>query len=145
MNGSDVQSYKNHGRLDPTFHFLVAPAALVSFLLAVWRMVDDFNAKAVWETVLAAALVVAVFKIRIYALRVQDRVIRLEERLRLAALLPEQLRARIPELTEDQLIGLRFASDGELPELVEKTLQAGLDRKAIKQSVREWRADTFRV
>lgn len=113
--------------------------------MAIWRSVNELNVVNGWNAVLSAALVVAVFKIRLYALKVQDRVIRLEERLRLASVLPDSLRARIGDLSEDQLTGLRFASDGELPELVEKTLAGGWDRDAIKQNIRHWRADEFRV
>ena len=90
-------------------------------------------------------LFLLVFKTRVYALKVQDRVIRLEERLRLAALLPAALQPRIGDLSVDQLIGLRFASDAELPGLVEKTLGGNLNRKQIKELIKNWKPDTWRV
>jgi len=87
----------------------------------------------------------AVLKIRLYATKNQDRIIRLEERLRLATLLPDALRPRIGELTESQLVALRFASDAELPVLVEKTLAGKLSNKEIKTSIASWRPDYFRI
>ena len=94
---------------------------------------------------LAAALLTLTFKVRAYALKLQDRIIRLEERLRLTQLLSEPLRSRIPELTEDQLIGLRFASDAEVPKLVERALNEKLKRNDIKKAVQNWRPDYWRV
>jgi hypothetical protein len=95
--------------------------------------------------VVALAATVAVFKIRLYALRVQDRLIRLEERLRMMSLLSEPLRSRIGELTDGQYVGLRFASDSELPALVQRALDEKLSRKDIKKAVTKWRADYSRI
>src|SRR5881628_1230289 len=115
------QTFANHTRLDPPFHFFVIPVAAVTFFVMIWNAFQkSFSFTSIWVVVAALAGLVAAFKIRLYALRVQDRVIRLEERLRLAMALPEPLRARTVELTEGQLIALRFASDAELPGLVEK-------------------------
>ena len=84
-------------------------------------------------------------KARLYATKLQDRIIRMEERQRLYGLLPETLRTRIGELSEGQLVGLRFASDAELPGLVEETLAKKLSRAQIKKSIKVWRPDYFRV
>lgn len=140
-----AQSYANHGRLDPPFHFFLMPVLLINFIAVVVRLVRDPRLLNLWLLVLAAAVIVAAFKIRLYALRVQDRVIRLEERLRLLALLPAPLHARIAELEDAQYIGLRFASDAELPALFQRALNEKLSRKDIKQAVVNWRADYSRV
>ncbi len=102
------QTFANHARFDPLFHFFVLPVFVLSTLAAIVLFLWHPSLRCAWRFVLLAAGTVAVFKIRLYALRVQDRVIRLEERLRLASLLPESSRSRIPELTESQLIALRF-------------------------------------
>ena len=94
---------------------------------------------------LAVAVLTLVFKVRLYSLKVQDRVIRLEERLRLTQLLQEPLRSRIPELTEDQLCGLRFASDAEVAKLAERALNEKLSRADIKKAIKTWRPDYWRV
>ena len=145
MPENTSQSYANHARLDPPYHFFALPVLAITFLLSIWNLIRSFNFLHVWMAVVALALVVVAFKARIYALKAQDRVIRLEERLRLAALLPEPLRARIPQLTESQLIALRFACDAEVPGLVEKTLAGNLPRAEIKKAIVTWRPDYFRV
>jgi hypothetical protein len=142
---SKPQTYANHGRFDPPFHFVLAPILLVNFIAAVVWLVRAPSLLTAWLVVLALALIVLLGLMRMYPMKVQDRVIRLEERLRLASLLPEPMRARIPELTIQQLIALRFASDAELPALVERTLRDKLDRKQIKQAIVSWRADEWRV
>ena len=139
------QTLANHFRIDPPFHFFMFPVLMAVVGTAIWRLVHNFSGSAVFELIVALGAAATVFKTRLYALQVQDRVIRLEERLRLATELAEPLRSRIGELNEGQLIGLRFASDAELPALVEKTLAGGLDRKQIKQAIVNWRPDYHRV
>jgi uncharacterized protein DUF6526 len=146
------QTYENHTRWDPLFHFFLLPIFGLGLVLALIHFFahirqGDFrdNFHAFLLILLAVALLTAVFKIRLYALKLQDRIIRMEERLRLAQLLPEPLRSRIPELTESQLCGLRFASDAEIPKLVERTLNERLSRSDIKKAIKTWRPDYWRV
>ncbi|HLY99727.1 MAG TPA: DUF6526 family protein [Candidatus Angelobacter sp.] len=139
------QTFANHKRSDPLFHFFMVPVAVISVITAAVRLVRFPSLGNGWLVVVALAALVAVFKIRLYALRVQDRVIRLEERLRLTAVLKDPLRSRIGELTGSQLIALRFASDAELPRLVELALQEKLSRAEIKKSVIDWRPDYSRI
>jgi Family of unknown function (DUF6526) len=139
------QNLSNHTRFDPWFHFFALPILLLNIFVCgahLWRQPFHFNE---WLVILSVGLLILAFKVRGYAVKVQDRVITLEERLRLAAILPDSLKSRAVALTPDQLIGLRFASDGELPALVEKTLNEKLARKDIKQAVQNWRADNRRV
>jgi Family of unknown function (DUF6526) len=152
MAGKVPQNFANHARFDPLFHFFLAPVFILGVILSLIHffahmMHSDFreNFHAFLIVVLAVALLVALTKIRLYALKVQDRVIRLEERLRLAQLLSEPLRSRIPELTVDQLCGLRFASDAEVPKLVDRALKEKLARKDIKKAIQNWRPDDWRV
>jgi hypothetical protein len=146
------QTLSNHTRLDPPFHFFVLPVFLVLLVGTIVHFFahigeGDFrdHLHAFGLVLLALAFVVLALKTRLYSMKVQDRVIRLEERLRLAMLLPEPLRSRIPELTEDQLIALRFASDAEVSKLVERTLAEKLSRADIKKAIQNWRADNWRV
>jgi hypothetical protein len=139
------QTYANHVRLDPPFHYFVVPVFGVTFVSMIVRAVRHPDWWALWLIVVALAAFVAVFLIRTYALKVQDRVIRLEERLRLYALAPESFRDLVPQLTARQLIGLRFASDGELPSLAQKVLTENLSSREIKRAIQLWRPDYERV
>jgi hypothetical protein len=145
MADTTPQSYANHGRLDPGFHFVLIPLVFVAIILCVISLVQHPGLHSTLWLVLSIALLLTAGKARSYALKVQDRVIRLEERLRLSMLLPEAARPRIAELTEPQLIALRFASDAELPGLAMRAVNEGLTNKQIKTSIQSWRADTFRV
>jgi len=151
---SEQQNFANHGKLVPAFHFFVIPVLLLNLVSSIvslyvaarheWGVFPLFHA--IFNLILAVALIVLAFLARLFALSVQDRVIRLEERLRMQQLLPESLKPRIIEFTINQLVALRFASDAELPELAGKVLRDNLNsRKAIKQMIRNWRADHQRV
>jgi hypothetical protein len=145
MAAEAAQTLANHTRLDPLFHFFLLPVAAINVGVAIWNLIQNPSLRAGWFVILALAAAVAVVKIRMYALKAQDRVIRLEERLRLTRLLPERLGGRIGELTEPQLIALRFASDAEIPTLVEKALAGHMAQKDVKQAIVNWRADYFRI
>jgi Family of unknown function (DUF6526) len=139
------QTFANHARLDPIFHFFALPVLGLNIIASIVHAVMRPNFFSIWLIVVSLALVVIALKARLYALKVQDRLIRLEERLRLASLLNQPLRSRIPELTEGQLVALRFASDAECPALAEKALAQNLSRADIKKAVQVWRADYWRV
>jgi len=140
------QSFDNHRKMVPGFHFVTGLLLLVLLAWSVWDLIHGLTASSVLGFLLVIALVLVAFYAREFALGVQDRVIRLEERLRMERLLPDELRARVGEFTTEQLIGLRFASDEELPELAGRVLAEGIaDRNAIKKAVRSWRADHQRI
>jgi uncharacterized membrane protein YdbT with pleckstrin-like domain len=139
------QTFANHTRFDPLYHFFTLPVMGITLIAVIVHAVRWPTLWSVWMIVVMAAVVTAVLKIRLYALRVQDRLIRLEERLRLAGCIEASLRPRIAEFTETQLIGLRFASDSELPALAARALEEKLSRDDIKKAVRQWRPDHWRV
>ena len=145
MPDTAAQNFANHAKFDPPFHFFLAPLALANVVVQTIWVYKNPSFSTIWPLVMALVLLVAIFKIRLYALKVQDRVIRLEERLRLSQLLPERSRSKINELTVSQLVGLRFASDAEAPALVEKALAENLKNGDIKKSVVNWRPDMHRV
>lgn len=139
------QSFANHRRFDPLYHFFLAPLALIALVAAVVSLVRHPSLHQGLLLVGAAAFLMVVVLFRGYAIRVQDRVIRLEETLRLAQLLPEDLKARIPELSVRQCVGLRFAADAEVAERMREALELGLNDEGIKKRIQVWRPDTFRV
>lgn len=141
-----TQNYSNHRRFVPAFHFVVLPILAVNLIYSIYRVFRAFS----WENLLlllvAVALAIVALCARLFALKAQDRVIRLEERLRMNELLPADLRPRIGELTPDQFIALRFASDAELPELARKVLTDKIaGRDTIKKMIKDWRGDYLRV
>ena len=139
------QTFSNHKRFDPLYHFFALPVFGVSVIGAIIHFIRRPGLHSGWLFVVSVAAVIAVLKLRLYALKNQDRIIRLEERLRLATLLSDPFRSRIAELSEGQLIGLRFACDAEVSGLVERALGEKLSREDIKKSVKTWRPDYWRV
>ena len=141
-----VQSYKKHARLLPPFHFFVIPVLLVNFLNGLRHLWQNPTLHIAFEVVVAAALIVLALMSRVQALTVQDRVIRLEMRLRLRRLLPPDLHPNIDQLTHRQLVALRFASDAEMAELVRDVLAGKLSTaKDIKLRIKSWQADWLRA
>ena len=141
-----VQTYKNHARFLPAFHFFVIPVLFLNFVNDARHLYRDQSAGAAFALVVAIALLMLGFLSRIQALSVQDRVIRLEMRLRLKQLLPADLQARINDLTPRQLVALRFAGDAEMTDLVREALDGKLQTgKEIKLRVKNWQADWLRA
>jgi len=143
----EPQNFKNHVKFVPLFHFFSAPVLIMNFMwccVRLWK--SHFAIEGFLGVVVAAGLLTTLLSARLAALAVQDRVIRLEEQLRYARLLPEDLKARMGDFAIAQIVSLRFASDAELPALARKVLSENLqDRKQIKQMVQNWRPDYLRA
>ncbi len=140
------QSFKKHARWLPAFHFFMLPVLLVKVINSGRHVYLEPTRHSLWELIVAAALLTLGFLARTQALAAQDRVIRLEMRLRLRGLLPPDLHGNINNLTTGQLVALRFAGDDELAELVGDVLAGKLaNQKDIKSRVRNWQADWQRV
>jgi len=145
---AEPQNFKNHARLDPPMHLFVFPVMMINVGVAIYAAIHfrhEYPFLGVWSIILSLALLVLAFKTRVYSLKVQDRIICLEERLRLASLIPSNELPHIHELTIKQLIALRFACDEELPALTHRALTQELEPKAIKQAITNWRPDHHRV
>ena len=142
------QSFKNHARFDPQFHFFIIPLLLLNLIFAIYTTVHYWPRHMyhyLWWIVMSIVLFVMAGIFRGYALKNQDRLIRLEEQLRLADLLSEDQLGLIDTLTVDQYVGLRFASDAEVAALAQRAVTEHLDRKQIKQAIVTWRPDNQRI
>jgi Family of unknown function (DUF6526) len=144
MSETKSQSLQNHGRSDASF-LAAGLVVLVNLIVAIVGVIRVHNFDHFWILILSLAFIVFWLRMRQYPLKVQDRVIRLEERMRLQALSPPAWHGQIQRLTEDQLIGLRFAGDDEVVALAHQALDENLTRKQIKERIRHWRPDTWRV
>ena len=141
-----VQTYQNHARFFPLFHFVAAPILLINFLIAAWRLYQAPSAGTAWGLIFAFGLVAGLLAARLMALTVQDRVIRLEMQMRLARVLTPDLLARAGALGRSDFVALRFASDAELPQLVREVCDGQLkSAKEIKLRVKDWQGDFLRA
>lgn len=142
----ETQNFKNHSKVVPAFHLFVLPMLIVNLVSMIVFACRHCSYRSVEGALMALALLLGIMYARMFALKVQDRLIRLEMRLRLAEILPGDLRGRIGEFTLAQLIALRFASDAELPALARKVLDEKIvERKAIKAMVQNWQVDELRA
>ena len=142
----EVQNFENHTKRVPAFHFVVLPIFYLNIIWCIERVIRQHTFGTVVSLLVAIALLLLAFNARIFALTVQNRIIRLEMQLRLQQVLPQDLKPRIPEFTLAQLVSLRFASDAELPELSRKVLDEKLnDPNAIKKLIRNWQPDYLRA
>ena len=146
MSSEPRQDYSTHRRYHPIYHFVTLPILIINFFVMIVVAVRDFSLLAAWNAIVAFALMMLVAIVRFYATKTQDRIIRLEESMRLQRLLPPEMRPRIPELSTGSLIALRFCADEELPEMVRAILAGEVrGRENIKRRIRNWRPDTQRV
>jgi len=141
------QSFQSHAKWVPPFHFFVLPVLLINIGFQIyWCVKTWFSVSGVLSVVVATAIFVGIGTARGMVLKVQDRLIRLEERLRFERVLPAEMLPRIREFTIDQLVALRFANNAELPELARKVLEEKIvERKAIKKLIKTWRPDFARA
>lgn len=144
------QNFANHRKFVPGYHYVGFGILVINFLWTLYRLIQPIPGVPIFDRILAVLMAIAFLLLFLYArlfpLQAQDRVIRLEETLRMERLFPPDLKARIGELRRSQIIALRFASDEELPELTRTVLDRGIkDANEIKKMIRDWRADHFRL
>lgn len=141
-----AQTYKNHTRIVPMFHIGVLGIFTVNCLWTAYRLIAGVTGQTAMDLLVAIGLLLLAISVRSMILRVQDRVIRLEMRLRLRDVLTPDLHGKIPALTTRQLIALRFASDAEMPALVREALAGTLaTAKDIKLRIKDWQGDFLRA
>lgn len=146
MSTEPTQSFANHSRMVTGFHFVTGPLTIIYVVWSIWHAMSTRSADAHFQMLGAFALLGSFWYTRTFPLKVQDRIIRLEEQLRLLRVLPDDLRGRIDELSPRQLVAIRFASDTDVPELVRWVLTEKVtDSKLIKQRIKNWRPDHLRV
>ena len=140
------QNFSNHTRFVPPFHYVALPILLVNFVSAVVGLFNGITFDASLDVLVAVALIIVALFARVFALKAQDRVIRLEMRLRMRELLPDDRQGRINDFTPTQMVSLRFAGDAELPELARKVLDENITKTtSIKKMITDWQGDYFRV
>ncbi|MGD0544499.1 MAG: DUF6526 family protein [Candidatus Acidiferrales bacterium] len=141
-----AQNFENHAKIVPAFHYFILPVLAINFVQSIFRVAHHFSGDTVISVLLAVALILLALYARMFALTVQDRVIRLEMQLRLRNLLPPDQHRCITDFTVGQLVALRFASDAELPGLARKVLDEKVnDRKTIKKMIQSWQTDLLRA
>ena len=145
MSEKRPQTYENHTKFVPAFHYVTMPILLLNLLFSLYQMTQIFGFQSLNTVVVALALIVVAVLSRTNALKAQDRVIRLEERLRLQTVLEQGLRPRVNDITTSQLVALRFAPDEELEKLVRLALDSGADKKTLKKAIKNWRPDYQRL
>ena len=140
------QNFANHTRLVPPYHYVAFPILLLNFIWAVRGLLGGLSFDAILNLLVAVALIIVALFARVFALKAQDRVIRLEMRLRMRDLLPEDMQARINDFTPTQMVGLRFAGDDELPALARQVLDENISAATpIKKLITDWQGDYHRV
>ncbi len=140
------QTFATHVRRPPALYLVGTTVLVINALYAAWLLVRNPGGGTLWQLVLAAALVMVALAVRSHSTRVQDRIIRLEERIRLSRILPDDLRDKVNDLTPAQMVALRFASDEEVPDLARRALAGEFQKSVeIKRQVKDWRGDYFRV
>ena len=145
MSEKKPQNYKNHAKFIPVFHYIALPLLLVNFFGALFRVTQEISFYTFNGVGLAISLIVVAVFTRLFALKAQDRVIRLEEQIRMQTFLPDALKVHVGRLTMGQIVALRFASDEELADLTQEALDQNTSPNALKQAVKNWRPDYDRV